>query len=181
MPVKVTPLALRLPLAITPEIVRFALPAKLLVVAVAVVVAMLKPRKSIVFPAPSKVKVLLVVAEVFSRVPIFKVVPVPKRVSVLLVLTVTVPAPKSRSLDAVPADVPKFRPDAKVTALLAAFTTATPLVLLIVPAVRVRVPDPRAFALFTFKAPAVSVTPPDAAELLPLKVKVPAVTVVSPL
>ena len=182
VPLIFSPLELPLPLAITPEIVRFALPAKLLVMAAAVFVLMLKPRKSIVFPAPSKVKVLEeLFAEMFARVPIFKVVPVPKRVSVLLVSTVTVPVPKSRSLDDLLADVPKFKPLAKVTALLAAFTTAAPLVLLNVPAVRMRVPDPKAFALFTFRVPAVRVTPPDASELFPLKVKVPAVTVVRPL
>ena len=61
--------------------------------------------------------------------------------------------------------------------------TADPLVLLIVlPVVRVRVPEPSALALFTFKVPAVRVTPPDANELFPLKVKVPAAAfiVVSP-
>ena len=89
------------------------------------------------------------------------------------VLTVTFPIPRFKLFVAVLPAVPKVNPELQVTSLLPAFTTAAPLVLLIVPAVRVRAPDPRALALFTFKVPAVSVTPPDAAELFPLKVKVP--------
>ena len=64
-----------------------------------------------------------------------------------------------------------------------AFTKAAPLVLLIVPDVRVTAPEPSALALLIFKVPAVRVTPPAAPELFPLKVNVPpaAFIVVRPL
>ena len=50
---------------------------------------------------------------------------------------------------------------------------AAPLVLLIVPAVRVTAPEPSALALLIFNVPLTRVTPPAAPELFPLKVNVP--------
>ena len=173
-PFKDHPLANALPFEIVPLIVMFAEPVRELVTAL-VEAAMVNPPRTIVLPSPLNVKATPVVAvEVLFIDPMVNVLPVPTKVSVRAAPTVTVPEPRLRSLLAVFPIAPNVKLFAKVMLLFPAFTTATPLVLLIVPAVRVRVPDPKALALFTFKVPAVRVTPPDAAELSPLKVNVPA-------
>jgi len=163
-------------LTIAPVTPRFAVPAKVTVTALDVFAERVRPPISKVFPAPVAVIVLpLTAILVMFTAPIFKVVFVPAKVTPLSVLAVTVPAPRLRLLkELVLPAFPKVKFPPHVTALFTALVTACPLVLLIVPPEeRVRVPDPRALALFTFKVPAVRVTPPDAAELFPLRVSVP--------
>jgi hypothetical protein len=119
---------------------------------------------------------------VIFTAPIVNLVPVPAKVTPLLVLAVTVPVPRLRLLKEVLPAVPKVKSPPQVTVLFTALAMAPPLVLLIVPDVRVTAPEPRALLLLIFKVPVVRVTPPPAPELSPLRVKVPpaAFIVVSP-
>lgn len=161
----------------------FAVPAKFAVTAVVVFPERVNPPISKVFPAPLAVIVLPEVVVLFIfREPIVNLVPVPAKVTPLLVVVVTVPFPRLRLLEEVLPAVPKVKSPPQVTRLFPAFTRAVPLVLLIVPAVSVTAPEPRALALLIFRVPAVRVTPPAAPELSPLKVNVPpaAFIVVSP-
>ena len=183
VPVAVTvkPLPRVVPLTIAPLTPMFAVPAKVTVTGVALA-ERVSPPISKVFPAPLAVIVLPVEELVMFTAPIVNLVPVPAKVTPLLVLAVTVPAPRLRLLEEVLPAVPKVKSPPQVTVLFAALAMAPPLVLLIVPDVRVTAPEPRALLLLMFNVPAVRVTPPDAAELFPLKVKVPpaAFIVVSP-
>jgi hypothetical protein len=126
--------------------------------------------------------VLPVEVLVMFTAPIVNLVPFPAKAIVLEELAVTTPVPRLRLFAAEFVDDPKASPSVHVQAWFPAFTTAEPLVLLIVAPVpaRERAPDPSALLLLMFKVPAVRVTPPDAAELFPLKVNVPAVTKVFP-
>ena len=185
----VTPLLKAAPLTIAPRKVMFAEPLMLTLTALVTAEPNLNPSKDRVFPvaepellAVRVAPVGLVATRVLSNRPIFKVVFVPAKLIRGLPLAVTVPVPRSRSLAEVLLVVPKIVVVANVIALFPALMTANPLVLLIVdPALVMRVPVPSALALLMFRTAAPPMlTPPDAPELSPLKVNVPADAVVNP-
>ena len=177
------------PLMIAPRKVTFALPLMTSLTALVTAEPNLNPAKDRVFPVAEPMLVAvrlapeeLVATRVLSNRPIFKVVFVPAKLIRGLPIAVTVPVPRSRSLAEVLLVVPKIVVVANVTALFPALMTANPLVLLIVdPALVMRVPVPSALALLMLRTPAPpTVTPPTAAELFPLKVNVPVDAVVNP-
>jgi hypothetical protein len=91
-----------------------------------------------------------------------RVVPVPAKLIVRLVVRVAVPVPRLRLFADVLALVPKVK-EPKLTNSLFVRVIAAPLVLLSVPAVRVSVPAlpvPMAEALFRLSVPAVRVVLP---------------------
>ena len=117
VPVAVTvkPLPGVVPLTIAPVTPKFAVPAKVTVVAVGLA-ERVNPPISKVFPNPLAVIVLQVDVLVIFTAPIVNLVPDPAKAIVLWVLAVTTPVPRLRLFAEVFVDDPKASPSVHVQA-----------------------------------------------------------------